>query len=239
MVNLDNPQRAFWKRLRVILDTAASLAVVIGATVLVLRMSPATRTDPPRNREIPVPEAPLSLEGAALIGDPAAQAVMLEFSDFECPFCGKFSAQVLPTLHKQYIESGRLLLAFRHLPLKIHPNAQPAALAASCAAEQNKFAPFHDLLFANPKALDADSLSKYASAVGLDRRSYSSCLEATAPGKVTADTDLAKLLGVTGTPAFFVGIMGPERQLIVRQTIKGVRPMNEFTAAVDDALAAR
>jgi protein-disulfide isomerase len=239
MVNLDNPQRAFWKRLRVILDTAASLAVVIGATVLVLRMSPAPRTDPPRNREIPVPEAPLSLDGAALIGDPAAQAVMLEFSDFECPFCGKFSAEVLPSLQKQYIESGRLLLAFRHLPLNIHPNAQPAALAASCAAEQNKFAPFHDLLFANPKALDADSLSKYASVVGLDRRSYSSCLEATAPGRVTADTDLAKLLGVTGTPAFFVGVQGPDLKLTVQKTIKGTKPISDFVAAVESALATK
>ena len=85
---------------------------------------------------------------------------MLEFSDFECPYCGKFSTEVLPTLQKQYIETGRLLFAFRNLPLKIHPHAEAAAFAASCAGEQQKFWPFHDLLFANPKALEELKLGK-------------------------------------------------------------------------------
>jgi len=164
---------------------------------------------------------------------------MLQFSDFECPFCGKFSTEILPALQAQYIRAGRVLFAFRHLPLESHPNAEAAALAATCAAEQEKFGAFHDLVFANPKALDRNKLAQHSVSIGLDPSSYAACLETTAPARVKADTELARMLGVTGTPSFFIGKLGQDRQLVVRKTIKGTRPLSEFVAAMDEALAAK
>jgi protein-disulfide isomerase len=114
-----------------------------------------------------------------------------------------------------------------------------AAVAAACAADQKQFAPFHDLLFTSPRALDASSMANHAAAVGLDAAAYRTCLERTGPEQVAADLALAKSLGVSGTPAFFAGAQGPNQQLLVRRTIKGTREVIAFVSAVDDALTGK
>jgi protein-disulfide isomerase len=230
-------RRGFWQLSRVVLDIVASLAVVIGAIVVLAPLGSGkknqARTPPPSGIEIPIPSQPVSLQGAGLIGAPAAKAVLLEFSDFECPYCGKFSVEILPVLQERYIQNGLLLLAFRHLPLKIHPNAEAAAVAAACAAAQGKFAPFHDLLFTSRSGLDPSSLTRHAATAGIETSAYRACLDRTGPDQVAADTALARSLGVNGTPAFFVGTRGSDQKLVVRRTIRGARDLGAVVGAID------
>jgi protein-disulfide isomerase len=192
-------------------------------------------SSPPAPR---LPADPVSFEGAASLGNRSAPLGLMEFADFECPYCGKFALEVLPVLQKRYIDDGRLRLVYRHLVIPGHKHAGPAALVASCAAEQGKFKPIHDLLFANPKALDDDSLGQYVKEVGLDRASYRACVATTGPSRVNADTVLAKSLGLTATPSFLIGQINGER-LIAKKALKGVKSVQEFTSAIDEVLAGK
>ena len=178
---MTEPARSsLWMRFRVILDTTTSV-VVIACTVLVFYwlLSPAKARESadPIRAAIAIPSESHTLQGAAFIGDASASVVMLLFSDFQCPFCEKFATQVLPVLQKEYIDSGRLQIAFRNLPIKIHPQARAAAMAATCAAEQGKFRPLHDLLFANQRSLSDESIKTFVGSVGLDLTEHSRCLE--------------------------------------------------------------
>lgn len=227
---------------RLALDVLTSLVVVVAGLTLVFRTAqPKAKTlAPPVKHELPVPPQPISLEGAALIGDSTAKAVMVEFSDFECPFCGKFSTDVLPALRSRYVESHRLVLAFRSMPLRIHPHAEAAAIAAICAGRQQEFGPFHDLLFSNQKALDAASLRKYAHEIQLDQAAYESCVTTGGGAQLKADRELAASLGITATPTFLIGTLtNGGRQVIVRKTLLGNMAVGEFVSAIDEMLAAK
>jgi protein-disulfide isomerase len=136
-------------------------------------------------------------------GPPNALVTIVEFSDFECPFCGRYSP-VIKEVMDQYPTQIRLV--YRHLPLtSLHPNAQKAAEAAICAQDQGKFWEMHDLLFAEQKSLGLDALKEKAKRLGLDARTFEDCL---ASGKsketVIRDTEAAEQLGLGGTPASFV-----------------------------------
>ena len=228
--------KAFWQRLRALLEVATSLAIIGTAAVLVFQYIGPRRVSS-KGGDLAVPTDPVALDGAILIGNSDASVVMLEFSDFECPSCGKYSTAILPVLKKEYIDTGRLLWAFRNLPIRIHANAQAAALAATCVAQQGKFLLFHDLLFANQRRLDSQSLNDHAVSLGIDPTLYKRCLERDAPDRVEKDLQLATMLGVTGTPSFFVGTARPGRHLTVKTTIKGTKPLREFVSAIEEALA--
>lgn len=228
-----------WKNLRSALDIATSLAVLMSAAFLFMRWSSGgTKVISSAPPAVRLPTEPVSFEGAASVGDEKAPLGLMEFSDFECPYCAKFASEVLPVLQKRYIDDGRLRLVYRHLVIPGHKHAEPAALVASCAAEQGQFKPIHDLLFANPKALDDESLGKYVAKVGLDPASYRACAETSGPNRVKADTALAKSLGLTATPSFLVGqIRG--QGLIAKKALKGVKSVQEFTTAIDEVLAGK
>jgi len=132
-----------------------------------------------------------------------------EYSDFYCPFCQKLALEVLPEIKKKLVEPGKARFEYRHFPLiEIHPDAFQAAEASECAAEQGKFWPYHDLLFATlakqkGKGVDYVALAKE---LGLDTEKFSTCLET---GKykdvVRAMRAEAEALGLQGTPSVFVG----------------------------------
>lgn len=154
------------RRLKTISETLVSISMVIVAGTLVYRTFVPSQKAAARGAELRIPVEPVALEGSASIGSINAPAVILAFSDFECPYCGKFSTDVLPSLQEKYIDSGRVLFAFRHMPLATHKDAKPAALAATCAAEQGQFGKYHDLLFANDMSVDADK--SLGEALGLE-----------------------------------------------------------------------
>src|SRR5262245_53327486 len=131
-------------RLRELIDLAASLAMLVAAALIIgsFFLGPRSRAQPTS-----VPPAPISLDGTVKKGNPSAPVGVLEFADFECPSCAIFAKSTRLQLEKEYVVPGKVLLAFRHLPLTvIHPRAMAAAVAAQCAEHQGRFWEMHDRL---------------------------------------------------------------------------------------------
>ena len=136
-------------------------------------------------------------------GPADAPVTIVEFSDFQCPFCQR-AKPVLDEVAKRHPNDVRIV--YRHLPLEsLHPRARASAEAASCAADGNKFWEYHDKLFANNRALSEVELRKYAAEVGLDAATFDQCLTSRKhAAAVDADVEEAKKIGINGTPAFVV-----------------------------------
>jgi len=158
-------------------------------------------------------------------GPADAPVTIIEFSDFQCPYCGRFIAQTYPQIKQQY--EGKVRFVFRDFPLSGHENAQKAAEAAGCASEQGKFWEYHDILFANQQALDVTSLKSYAGQLGLDTAAFNQCLDSgTRAQETQKDYQDGISYGVTGTPAFIV-----DGLLMI-----GAQPFANFQTAIDAAL---
>jgi len=158
-------------------------------------------------------------------GDLNAQLTLISYSDFQCPYC----ARHIPTLDKIMDEyKGKVKLIFRHFPLNsIHPQAQKAAEAAECAAEQGKFWEMHDKIFANQKAITVDNLKSYAGGLGLSSSQFDNCLDSGKyASKVQSQMQGGAAAGVTGTPATFVG----------DQLVKGAVPYENLKSIIDSKL---
>lgn len=163
--------------------------------------------------------------------------VTLEFSDFQCPFCSRFTLTTFPELQSEYLNTGKVLLAFRHLPLdQIHPNAREAAEAAECAGRQGKFWELHDTLFLDPNRLSRDDIQGYAAAVGLRQPDFGRCLDGEASGRVAADVAEAMKLQVYGTPAFLLGVLESDGRLRVMERMSGAQQIGPFRAVLDRLL---
>jgi len=179
----------------------------------------------------------ISVDNDPIIGNPDAPITIIEFSDFQCPFCARFYTQTLPLIHEEYIEPGKVKLVFRDYPIQsIHPNAVPAAVASECANEQGKFKEMHDTLFekqnewSRQETADALSLfSQYATKIQLEQEAFDSCLTS---GKfieeIKKDLDDGRDYGVTGTPGFFVG-----NDQIGYVELKGAQPFDSFKKIID------
>jgi protein-disulfide isomerase len=163
--------------------------------------------------------------GSPAQGPTDAKVTMVEFVDFECPFCGRFARDTLPRLRREY--GDRIRYVSRQFPLDIHPDAPGAARAAVCAQEQGRYWKLHDLLFAHQEALGKRDLARYAREAGLDMGRYASCV-GSAAARAVVEHDLAdgRSYGVTGTPAFFIN----------GRLISGAQPYSQFKAALDAAL---
>ena len=182
-------------RWRTGLDIVASASAIVAAgfviwTVAVPRQRPAGARQPE-----PLPTTPVSLEGAAEIGSATARFAVIEFSDFECPFCGRFVREGMPAIREKYVDSGLIRFSFRHFPLEsIHPTALPAAVAAECLRRQGKFWPAHDALFASPdsakRIMASTDLRETARELGADWKQLTGCRNE-AEGAVRADIELA------------------------------------------------
>lgn len=160
-----------------------------------------------------------------LSGNANSKVKIVEFSDFQCPFCGAVEPTV-EGLIKKY--GNDVAIYYRHFPLtSIHPFAQKASEASECAAEQGKFKEFHDVLFKNQQALDAASLKKYAGDIGLDSAKFSQCFDsAKYVGKVNSDASLGSGVGVNGTTSFFIN--GTQ--------VVGAQPQANFERVIDPLL---
>jgi protein-disulfide isomerase len=173
--------------------------------------------DPNRVFNIPIADSPV--KGAA-----AAKVTLLEFSDFQCPFCSQVPPVVDEVL-KAYPTDVKFV--FKQFPLvRIHPQATPAAKAALAAHKQGKFWEMHDKLFANQKALDAESLKKYAQEVGLDVAKWETDKESPEVAKqIDEESKLAATVQVTGTPSLFIN-----GKKVSNRTFDGLKGM------IDEAL---
>lgn len=159
----------------------------------------------------------------------SGDVTLVEFSDFECPFCGRV-APTMDQILKDY--NGKVKLVYKHFPLSFHPNAQPAALASECANEQGKFWEFHDKLFANQESLSTDFYKKTAQELGLNGDKFQKCLDGnTYASRVTNDENLGAQVGVQGTPATVLIDKNGNKQMI-----SGAVPYASFKSVIDAAL---
>jgi len=145
-----------------------------------------------------------------VVGSDSAPVEIMEFSDFECPYCGRFATLSMPDIRARLIEAGRVRWRFVHYPLQGHQKSPTAHLAAACANEQGRFWPLHDLIYQYQgewtESRDlVGSLADLATRAGLDRARYDACVEErSAWGRVLADKALGDSLGINGTPTFYV-----------------------------------
>ena len=165
-------------------------------------------------------------DGFPSIGPANAAITLVEFGDFQCPFCREWEQQTYQPLLAAY--PGKIRFVFRDFPLtSIHPNAMPAAEAAQCANAQGKFWPFHDKLFASENLGD-DVYKQYAQDLGLDMDKFNACVTAHSFAKdIQADSDFATNMGINSTPTFFINGLA----------IVGAQPLNAFTSVIDKELA--
>jgi protein-disulfide isomerase len=150
----------------------------------------------------------VSIDDDPVKGSKNAPITIVEFSDFQCPFCARFYAQTLPSIEENYIKTGKVKFIYRDFPLNFHQYAQKAAEAAECADEQGKFWEYHDILFQKQSewsSAGVEKLKEYAQNLGLDTAKFNECLDS---GKYTdeiqKDYSDGSNYGVTGTPTFFI-----------------------------------
>jgi len=179
-----------------------------------------------------------SVADAPTLGRADAPVTIVEFSDYQCPFCQRFFATTLPALKKDYIETGKVRYVFRDYPLdQIHPLARKAAEAAHCAGEQDKYWEMHDLLFQSPRALAVPQLTEHARTLGVDGVAFEECLSsgrhAARVERGVADGTAA---GVQGTPAFVVG-KTRTGNVVEGTPIRGAQPAGTFRRIIDGLLA--
>ena len=178
----------------------------------------------------------VSAKGRPALGDPDAPLTLVEFTDYQCPFCNRFFKTAFPEIKKKYIDSGKLRLVIKDLPLAFHANAREAAQAAHCAGEQGRFWPLHDKLYENATRLEAANLPGYATQAGLEAAAFRDCL-ASERHLTAIDGDAAEAgrVGITGTPSF---VLGPTTvDAIEGVKIVGARPLAAFEAEIEALLA--
>jgi len=196
-------------------------------------------TRPPARPPLPLPTQPVSIDDAVLKGSASAKVALIIYSDFECPYCGRFAIDTWPALDGKYVAAGKVRTAFRHLPLEsIHASALVAAEAADCAGQQGQFWPMHDLLFRNQKQLGQVHLPGYAQQIRLNAGAFDTCLRAATPAKARADAATGAALGITGTPSFLIGLVQADGRVRVTERLSGARPLSDFETALGKVLAA-
>lgn len=180
---------------------------------------------PPSGQRVEVDPGHLPVKG-----DPNAKVTLVEFSDFQCPFCEKLYTDTMPSIIKEYVDTGKVKLAFRHYPLPFHQNAQKTGEASECANDQGKFWEMHDKLFDTQKEWESQSatdliqtLSGYAAELGLDTAAFDSCLSSDKyKNAVTDDMNEGAKVGVSATPTVYVNgipVVGAESFAVFKQTI--------------------
>ena len=193
-----------------------------------------------RPAEPPTPPNPiLSVDGAAFLGDKNAPLTVVEFFDYQCPFCARHVRETLPQIERDYIKTGKLKYVIRDFPIEsIHPQAFKAHEAVRCAGEQQKYWDMHARLLANPQTLSGNGLEGHAKTLGLDVPSFQLCMDS---GKHAAGVRLdhaeGSKVGVNGTPSFFLGLTDPnDSNMKTLRTIRGAQPFGAFKEAIENLL---
>ena len=188
----------------------------------------------------PTPQAPqapgetgdvknLDLSNNYFKGDEDAKVVIVEFSDFQCPYCGRFYEQTLSQIDDNYVKTGKVKFYYADFPLdSIHPNARPAANAARCAGEQDKFWEYHDKVFENQETLSNDNFKKWAQELGLDTSKFNDCFDSKKyDGEVNKDLQEGSSNGIQGTPGFIIN----------DKILSGAQPFSAFQQVIEAELA--
>jgi len=184
----------------------------------------------------------VAVQRAPALGQGSARVTIVEFSDYQCPFCRRHSSQVLPEIVKEYVKTGKVRYVFRDFPIaSLHPQAHRLHEAAHCAGDQSRYWEMHDRLFSDPQRIEAKDLVAQARALGLDAPRFERCLadgvHAATVRQGVADGEKAR---VRGTPTFFLGLTEPNGASIRPQRLLvGAQPYPAFKQAIESLLAAQ
>ena len=215
----------------------AASAAILGFAIHLFRSAPLAVTPLTAGPVAGVTVEPISLRDAVIKGSPRARTVVIEYSDFECPFCRSFARATLPEVTARYIETGVVQFVFRHLPLPRHTRAFKAAEAAECAGHDGKFWEMHDSLFLEPARLELGYYVERAQVLGLEPRRFATCLAGEAADHVRADVAEARRLGVNGTPTFFLGNLRADGRVEVTRRHAGVLSIDTFERLIKETMA--
>jgi len=183
----------------------------------------------PREPTAPAPTVDMEklIDDDDVKGSDDAPVTIVEFSDYECPFCKRHVEQTYPQIVEKYVDTGKVNYVFRDFPLSFHKNAQKASEAAECAGDQDKYYEMHDLLFAQGVAGGVDSYKGFAGDLGLDQSEFDNCLDSGKHAQeVQQDMRDGASAGVKGTPGFIIN----------GKLVSGAQPYSVFEAAIEEAL---
>ncbi len=215
--------------------TTATVEVATNATAATTVTSDAV-TAPDEVASAPVTSimAELGLKGEqyAALGDPEAPITVVEFSDYGCPFCRRYSTTTFPEIKKAYIDTGKVYYVFKDYPItQLHPQAEIASQAAECAGAQGKYWEMHEALFAQPEEWDTteaaarDAMTRYAQEFSLDGTQFASCMQSDTLARSDVEANMAegRQLGLTGTPSFVIN----------GKLLAGAQPLDVFERVLD------
>ncbi|MBI4359140.1 MAG: DsbA family protein [Candidatus Nealsonbacteria bacterium] len=172
-------------------------------------------------------ETIIPIDGDPVLGSPSAKVTMIEFSDFQCPFCKMYSLDTFPKIKSQYVDAGQVKIVFKNFPVPGHSYAVVAAEAGECAFEQNKFWEYKEKLFENQANLDAENLKRYAQDLGLNAAKFNSCLDSKKyQSRVEGDARNGQEAGIRGTPSFVIN----------GTLIPGAYPFSDFEKIIEEKL---
>ncbi len=175
-------------------------------------------------------------EDDPVLGNPEAKVAVVEFTDYQCPYCSKYHTQTFPGLKKEFVDTGKVQYVLRDFPLGFHAKAKGAAIAANCAGKQDKYWEMNDQLFAKQKELSDDLYAQSAQSLGLDMDKFGACLKETTQGdEVTADFTAGQQIGVRGTPTFFVGRI-QDGKVVQAKRIVGAQTLPVFAQIIKPLL---
>jgi len=189
-------------------------------------------------QQVPAPDDKVSYKlspGGFSLGDAKAPLVVVEYTDFQCPFCQQFHNTAFAQIKANYIDTGKVRFISRDFPLDFHENARRAATAGRCAAEQGKYWEMRHVMIVNADQLKPENLASYAANVKLDVPKFKSCLESD-KFKAQIDQDIAEggVAGVQGTPSFVIGYLENDKLQGVR--LVGAQPYAQFDAKIQQML---
>jgi len=211
---------------------AASTAATVAATAA--SNSATSTVTPTDSLGLPTTTVTVPLAVSHTEGSSKAKVAVIEFGDYECPYCDQTFKQVEPGLTTNYINPGKVLFAFKEYPLTtIHPYAQIQAEGAECAGDQSKYWQMHDALYNSGQQNDATALEAMAKTIGLNVATFTSCLTAKTPDNVIQeDTTQGNNVGMQGTPFFVIGKINTKNNTVTGTEIPGAFPYTTFTAVL-------
>lgn len=210
-------------------------ALLISGTLMFTRRSgTAVVTDP--NAGAPAKPVNITVDNDKdhILGNKDAKVTIVEFSDFQCPFCRSFFEGAYAQIKTEYLDTGKARLVFRHFPLDFHPQSKIAAEASECASEQGKFWEMHDKMFVEQGKkgqgtvqFTAQDLKRWAVGIKLNAAQFNQCLDTNKyAARIEADTAYGSSIGVNGTPSFYIN----------GQSLVGAQPFSAFKTVIDPLL---
>ncbi len=213
------------------------VAILIGLTVCLQLTTLYKQTARARPQE-PTRSVPggtvIDVSGMAARGNPEAPIVMVEFSDYECPFCVKHTNTVGVELKRTYVDTGIVRHVFANNPLPIHSQAPQLAASALCAGRNDRFWEMHDALFASAGKAPQEAPT-IAMKLGIDAAKFEQCVndDGLMKAEIRKEASIAQSLGVSGTPAFAIGVRQNDGRVAIKIIVSGAQPLTVFDEAIE------